>query len=79
MNGQPNTKIVSVPMGAGVRRPGGEAYLTHAAEIDGNGRIVRALCPVSLAHLVHDSSQYDVHVVDCKTCARRKAKLEQRS
>ncbi len=69
--------VVSVPSGC-VERPGKRgtgdgtmsyAYLTHAAEIDGGGDIVAVLCKgIKVESLLHDSSQYNVHAVDCVRC-----------
>jgi len=68
-----STRIVSAPMGAAEVRPGRKTgYLTHAVEIDERGAILRVLCGrVKLGHVLEDGALYDVHPVDCPTCARR--------
>jgi hypothetical protein len=71
-------RIVSVPMGAADVRPGGTSgYLTHAAEVNDVGDILRVLCRrVKMHHLCHDSSLYDRFPVDCPQCLARRTKAE---
>lgn len=70
------TRIVSVPVAAGAYKGRIDTTLTHAAEVDDRGNIIKAFCRVNVASLLDDSTMFDRKPVDCPICMKKMERVK---